>query len=552
MYYTYDFLELTPEEQAEANKLYNETQFKVLKLTGDIMEAQKNGKDTSKLDAELSEITYNDPYRKYIEQAEKRHFLCFNGNLAAIYDDALERLPRLVERNYNGLISFINSDEHNQRAKITSEDKKKLLSPETMARRVQYSLTMHLEELRKDREKYDHIISAIMHQVKDYKYSYDVESAADPLQIPGDLISPTYGSILEYRAFPSFHGPRSDAFLKITPGIIKENVNVIASGKSKFEISGVQFEIENMTAGWTLKEYKMFLLLRGALTRINSLGSQDINTTVDIPLAAYGESIGWDIVPKLSEDAPESEKKKEKERIKNLKTKLRGKINESLSKMQILKFKGPQGMGGASSFITEYLVHRDSIKVTVSPHFVRMLIMDHNIEYIPVPLLKLGTTSKRSNQYSGLNSMLIGLKLLERYTNAENHNKQHVDPEIIGVKTLIGEMRTASFEDLKKINDTSHWKAAIKEKLEEALEELISVGFLSDYNYCKTHRAEVTPADWDIINTADAFTGYTAYEKLNIYFIIKEKVYDDNKMKTRKKEKNSAPGRSKPQSPKKQ
>lgn len=173
MYYTFDFTELTPEEQAEADRLLVQYLDHQQKLTAQIQEAITAGEDSSELQAELSDLTVNDPSRKYLEQAEKKHFALFKGDLKAIYDDAMERLPRFIFRHVDALLSF------NQ---FSQEDKERMLEPQKVKGQLEYKLTMHLKALRKDPERYAKLMAEIERQAnKAHKLAHDRG------QIPGQL-----------------------------------------------------------------------------------------------------------------------------------------------------------------------------------------------------------------------------------------------------------------------------------------------------------------------------------------------------------------------------
>ena len=174
MYYTYDFSELTKEEQAEAQKLLHEYQEKRQKLFAKLNAAIEAGKNHAKLDAELSELYINDPSRKYLEEAEQRHFLLLGGDLTAIYNDALERLPRLISMDVNGILLNLGA--------IEQIEIDHLLTADAIRGRVRYSLTMHLEALRADPERYEKLNKEITRQAKKA-----ADRAKDPGQVPGQL-----------------------------------------------------------------------------------------------------------------------------------------------------------------------------------------------------------------------------------------------------------------------------------------------------------------------------------------------------------------------------
>lgn len=173
MYYTYDISDLTPEEQVKAKEI-SEDSFRVRQELFDRQNAAiEAGTDHTELDAEITDYIYNDPYLKYLEELERRHFAQLGGDLMAIYNDALERLPRLILRDVNNMITRLEAD-------MEADDK--LLKPEAIRGRIRYHLTMHLEALRADVVLYDKLTAEIERQTK-----HADKLAKDRGQIPGQL-----------------------------------------------------------------------------------------------------------------------------------------------------------------------------------------------------------------------------------------------------------------------------------------------------------------------------------------------------------------------------
>ena len=523
MYYLFDLTDLTKEEQAEAKRISDEVINRVQELTQKAKEAREAGKDASKINAELLSITENDPYLLYLEQIEKRHFSLFNGNLSAIYDDAIERLPRLIKRNYNSLLAFLrNHEEQNEAFKqqgkqplneFTETEKEAFLSPESLIGRLKYNLSMYLEALQKDSALYEKLITEIETQVKAYRASHDIDDIQDPAQLSYDIVPAYYGSVLDGRSImPSFHTPTADTIFNVTSNIIKNNIDPIAHGRSKFDIQGVKFDLENPPKNWGLNEKMLLLIGMAQLTVQNAPKVTPKNTKVSIPLKGYGEFRNIHVTADIMET--EEEQEKENKRVSNNLKNLRRAVRANLENMMVFKFKGPNGTGGAYAFLTKYWVANDTIEMEFNPEYVEKLVKGY-IEYIPVSIGKIPTKNQNSDSIFSL-----ALAFLHRYTNFNNHSRANVDPEILSVKKAIEHMNITTYKDLEKRKDTRHWQREIKDKLDDALETLHSIGFLGDYRYCKAKGAELTDAEYDEMLTA----GYQAFEKLNIKFKIKDNV----------------------------
>ena len=513
MYYTYDLTELTKEEQAEAKRISDEAVKHVQELTQKRDKANAAGEDTSILDAELWDAIVLNPYLEYLEEAEKRHFKLLGGNHKAIYDDAIGRLPKLIKNDFLGTIKTYKTREN-------KKELEKQLKPEIVKERIQYNLTMHLEALRQDEKLYKKLLSEIDAQIKAYKYDYDIENAEDPEQLGNDIIPAFFGSVLGRRIMPSFHGELSDAYLGITPSLIKNNIDPIANGKSKFNIKGVQIEIEKNPGNMGLNEKMLYLIIRSQLTDNNTSRVYPVkNTSVSIPLRAYGEFRNIHVIADTMDT--EEEQIRENKRVSDNLRNLRRTVRVSLDKMQIIKYKRPNGGGGAITFITDYDVGSDYITVNLRQEFADAIVKEP-IEYIPVSIGKIPNKNQNSD-----NILNLALKILEHYTNFKNY-RPGVDPGLLSVKTLLEALKTPTYKDLEKWNDARHWQKKIKDKLDDALETLYSIGFLGEYSYCKTKGAELTDEEYNETLT----NGYDAYIKLNVKFTIKDKVVFTDQLET--------------------
>lgn len=506
MYYLYEFSELTKEEQATANHLFETASKRSQDLLNEVIKARQNGEDPGEFEAELMDLTLDDPYRHYLERAEQHHFALLGGNLAAIYDDAIERIPKLIKRNYAALLTIAKEREGSE---DLLED---LLSAKTMNGRISYNLTMHLQELRKDNSLYKKLVAEIEAQTKDYRTKYYAENAEDPELLANDIMPAFYGSVLSRQTMPSFHGKTSDAFFSITPNLIKNNVDPIANGKSKFSINGIQFEMEKSPKSWGLNENMLLLVIRSQLTENNPSQVQPVkNTTVSIPLRAYGKFRDIHVIPDTMET--EEEQAKENKRVSDNLRNLRRTVRANLDNMQIIKFKGPNGTGAAATLIPDYVVNNDYITVNLRQEFADAIVKEP-IEYIPISIGKIPNKNQNS-----ANIFNLALKLLERTTNFKNY-RPGVDPDLLSVKTLLEALNAPTYKDLENRNDTRHWQKEIKDKLDNALETLYSIGFLGEYRYCKAKGAELTDEEYNDMLSS----GYHAFIELNVKFTIKDKV----------------------------
>ena len=176
MYYTFELTELTPEEQAEAERITKEYFSYRSELLAKRKAAAEAGEDITEIDAKLTDIIYNDPSLRYLEEAEKRHFASFNSDLDVIYADALERIKRLINRDMERIFTGL------ERQDLTQEDVDTLLTADAIRGRIRYNLTMHLGALEADPKRRDKVMAEITKQAKKA-----ADLATDPGQIPGQL-----------------------------------------------------------------------------------------------------------------------------------------------------------------------------------------------------------------------------------------------------------------------------------------------------------------------------------------------------------------------------
>lgn len=232
-----------------------------------------------------------------------------------------------------------------------------------------------------------------------------------------------------------------------------------------------------------------------------------ITPTVEIPLIEYGEACGYQLTPQTM-DTPEAqaaENRRVSERVKDLKKNIRRDLRDISS----ILWSGEETRGRnkgdykemriiSSHSISKGLI-RINFDVDAATYFVNAYIMQY-----PTALLK--HDNRKPNAY------VIGRKIA--FHNSNDTNRAAGTECTLSVKSLLAAApEIPSLEDIKA-RGQRNWKDKIKKPLEAALDENISVGLLSKWEYRDPRTnttytaAEAQPMTW------------TQYSRLMIDFVM--------------------------------
>lgn len=232
-----------------------------------------------------------------------------------------------------------------------------------------------------------------------------------------------------------------------------------------------------------------------------------INPTVEIPLIEYGEACGYQLTPQTMATPEEQEKENRRvnERIKDLKKNVRRDLHD----ISRILWTGEETRGRnkgdykemriiSSHSISKGLI-RINFDVEAAAYFVNAYIMQY-----PTALLK--HDNRKPNAY------VIGRKMA--FHNSNDQNRAAGTDSTLSVKSLLAAAPEIPTIDDIKARGQRNWKDKIKKPLEIALDENISVGLISKWEYRDPKTGHTYTAD-----TAQPLT-WTQYNRLMIDFVM--------------------------------
>ena len=308
---------------------------------------------------------------------------------------------------------------------------------------------------------------------------------------------------------PAYYGKLPDTMAKLSSSAAEKT----KKGKLVMTRDNVMLLIDNainnIPVVWGINAHKLlswglghFILANPAL-READISEVNVNYEALIPLRAFCLAMGYDVIP-------HDNSKAEKERAAAVLRKARQRIKQDLERLRNVKATWSEGVkkGGKAiaragepgaadrdfmsySLIGSYGITKEFITMTFDPKFVKDYLL----------LLPQTKYHKALTRVKGRNAYLMGLKLLKHYCMRKNVEKKTNNR--LKVKSILAsvDLPTIDYIEGQRNPDTGrreggadpgHWDKRIKERLEEALDELYNVGFLGFWGYKGTGCKELT------------------------------------------------------------
>lgn len=239
----------------------------------------------------------------------------------------------------------------------------------------------------------------------------------------------------------------------------------------------------------------------------------NINRDVRIDFNEYARALGYDI--DVRETSTPEEEAKEKKRVKSVRDNALKAVRKDLAILRACDISWTEYTNGkhikAPQFFDQPIIGRrgyidGDILITFDADFANYMVNRNFITYYPVELLKLD--ARKPNAY------YIGRKLSSHYYMKNNRAKGTYNR--LQVQTILEVTELPSYEDLKEKGIARKWEERIKDRLEEALEELYRIGVLRSWTYCHQKGIELTDVEkGDIIS-------YAEFKDLYIKFDLKD------------------------------
>lgn len=241
------------------------------------------------------------------------------------------------------------------------------------------------------------------------------------------------------------------------------------------------------------------------LTHGSYFKGRNISPTVEIPLIEYGERNGYQLTPRTMATPEEqsAENRRVEERIKELKNNIR----RDLRGLSSIVWSGTETRGRNRGDYKEMRL--------ISSHSIRngMIRVNFDIEaatYLNNAYIMQYPTALLQHDNRNPNAYVIGRKL-SFHNNNDQNRKAGTESTLSVLSLLAAAPQIPSFDALKE-RGQRNWKDKIKKPLEAALDENISIGVISKWEY----RDPKTGAIFDA-QAAQALSG-TQYARLMVDF----------------------------------
>jgi predicted Zn-ribbon and HTH transcriptional regulator len=256
-------------------------------------------------------------------------------------------------------------------------------------------------------------------------------------------------------------------------------------------------------------------------THFNNRDSHNINLSVTLDLKNYALLAKRDTTPK--DDTP-----KEKKRAYKQMEKLQEEVNKNLNLLTVMpiscKAKGytkkdPHNLKLVNIISSREPIKKNTVTFTFTPEFAAFLLQENTIGHYPAKLLSWD--NRKPTPYK------IARKLFD-YSLIDKNIIRGTD-NIISVKKLLPCSGLPSFEEVEE-KDQGHWIDRIKDRFENALNELVKENILEDWEYTHEKKRPLTKEE-----RANISTNYYNFESLYICFTIANQLDQGERIEAKQK-----------------
>ena len=244
-------------------------------------------------------------------------------------------------------------------------------------------------------------------------------------------------------------------------------------------------------------------------------GGKEINTKVVFPFDEYARENGLDI--DIHPEAQDQEA--EVKRVSKVKNDFQKKVSKALATinaLQIIRTNGGVEITDKKKRAREvrniigdgYSARQDEIMIDFAPTFAAHMLESAMTQlYVGYLLIDEKKTPSAVGMAEALSS---------HYYNYNNRAKDTYN--ILSLDSILKYTVLPTIDDLKKIKKSSQWADRVKEPLENAFDELMRVGILIDWEYCRAKKKKLTDDESEAIIDGS----YTDYTKLYVKFTLRE------------------------------
>ena len=284
-------------------------------------------------------------------------------------------------------------------------------------------------------------------------------------------------SLLSSRFLPMLNGEPTNAIMSMTKKTMKtDHFKVKATYEKNGQIITVD-SFNELQGALSVPAKKLLHTGILSLTDNNFFRNKNANTiipTAQIPLTEYLKANGYPVEPQ-----PGKDEKAEAKRISNLMKTLTRQIRQDLHDLKSISWTGKgtgrnRGDYAEMSLISSFRVSikSDNIRINFDVDMAKYLVNAYQMQF---PVVLLLHDNRNPNSYP------IGYKLALH--NSMDTNYARGTDSTLSVQALLKEApEIATIEELKA-KGRRDWKVQIKKKLEKSLDDNISIGLISKWEY---------------------------------------------------------------------
>lgn len=316
-------------------------------------------------------------------------------------------------------------------------------------------------------------------------------------------------SLFENAYFPMFNGPLANGLMPLTKRDFKP-VELTKTATLTTD-SGIKVTIENFDKfqTWGVSTKKLLHAAIAHLTSINFFRGNEnaIIPTVEMSVIEYGEACKYQLTPRIM-GTPEEQAEEIRlveGRIKEFKKSVR----RDLSDISSITVTGEETRGKkkndyqAMRFISSHSIRKDIIRINFDVDAARYLVGAYMMQF---PRALFAHDNRKPNAYN------IGWKIA--FHNGLDQNHAAGTECTLSVKSLLEAAPEIPTIEAIQARGQRNWKDKIKKPLETALDENISVGYLSKWEYRDPKTGQTYTAQ-----TAQPLS-WTQYYRLMVDFAV--------------------------------
>ena len=321
-----------------------------------------------------------------------------------------------------------------------------------------------------------------------------------------------------------YHGKATDAMATMSS---RDAVVDQITGRATIdngEVKLVVQKFDSLQGTLGVNTHKLLSVGVATFTALNNYDKREdrpIQPAVTFSLAEYAKWLGYDVEEHPTDN--EEDALKEKRRVQRVLNEAQKKIKRELQVLQATtltweeKVKGKAGDYDSISLFSRTAIRKGVVHMEFSLPMAKYLVLLPITQY---PKTQLRIDGRNQNAYA------LGNKFAEHYNMDSNQKKGTANR--LKVDTLLRVTNLPTYEQTTK--NRNSWTDRIKEPFETALEEVVRVGTLANWEY--THAKGVPLTEEEASNITD----YKTFSELYITYEMGEEVDHTERLARRAEE----------------